>query len=183
MKYSQTFKLRNDLPLLVRNAVVQDTENVLIFLKNVFSETDFLDLTSDEFSRSKKQQEDIIKFYKASSNSLMLLGIYKNDIAGILTLTGKIGIKMFHRSILGLAVKKRYWGIGIAHSLMEAAIIACANSPIIKLELEVVTTNHRAIALYKKFGFSIDGIIKYAKIYENKLYDHYIMSKLIKEIE
>jgi RimJ/RimL family protein N-acetyltransferase len=113
----------------------------------------------------------------------MLLAIYDDEIAGILTLTGKSGIKLSHRAILGLSVKKRYWGIGIGHSLMTSSVECSLNSPIFKIELEVVTTNTRAINLYKKFGFSIDGIIKYAKIHRNKIYDHYIMSRLVKEIQ
>jgi RimJ/RimL family protein N-acetyltransferase len=182
MKYFKQFSLKNDNVIIIRNAVDDDAGKILIFLKDVFSETDFLDLTSDEFFRTEKQQKDLIRFYNISQNSVMLLAMDKDNLAGILTLTGKIGIKMFHRATLGLAVKKKYWGLGIAHDLMLAAIETSLTSPLVKIELEVVTINKRAVNLYKKFGFAIDGIIKYAKIYDGKIYDHYVMSKILKEL-
>ncbi len=182
MKYFDKLLLRNAKTLLIRSANIEDAVDVLQFLKKVFAETDFLDLSADEFERTQKQQEDIIKFYIASKTSVMLLAIYNNLIVGILTLTGKLNIKMFHRATLGLVVKKSYWGLGIGHALMHSALKFAETTPLIKLELEVVTINDRAVKLYKKFGFSIDGIIKYAKIYNGRIYDHYFMSKLVKEI-
>ncbi len=183
MKYYKQFSLKNGNNIIVRNAADDDADKVLDFLKDVFSETDFLDITVDEFFRTRKQQKDLIRFYNVSQNSIMLLAVSEGDLAGVLTLTGKIGIKMFHRATLGLAVRKKYWGIGIAHNLMNAAIEVSTHSSLLKLELEVVTVNTRAVNLYKKFGFLIDGIIKYAKIYDGKVYDHYMMSKILKELQ
>jgi RimJ/RimL family protein N-acetyltransferase len=183
MKCYKEFSLNNGNNIVIRNAVDDDANKILDFLKDVFSETDFLDITADEFFRTEKQQRDLIRFYNVSQNSIMLLAVKGDNIAGILTLTGKIGIKMFHRATLGLALKKKYWGMGIAHTLMSTALEVSLRSSLIKLELEVVTVNARAVKLYKKFGFSVDGIIKYAKIYDGKVYDHYIMSKILKELQ
>jgi L-phenylalanine/L-methionine N-acetyltransferase len=63
-----------------------------------------------------------------------------------------------HVGTLGMAVHDAYHGRGVGSALMAAAIDLADNwLQYSRLELEVYVDNVAAIALYKKFGFVIEG--------------------------
>ena len=63
-----------------------------------------------------------------------------------------------HVGTFGMGVREDYQGRGIGSKLMQAALDLADNwLNLIRLELEVFTENTPAIALYKKYGFHIEG--------------------------
>ena len=58
-----------------------------------------------------------------------------------------------HRAEFGISVLRDYWGLGIGRALMRACIQCARNAGCLQLELDVVTENERAVALYKSEGF------------------------------
>ena len=50
---------------------------------------------------------------------------------------------------------------------------------LVKLELTVVKNNKNAIALYKKYGFVIEGLRKKSMIKDNNFYDDYYIAKFL----
>ncbi|HEX3027207.1 MAG TPA: GNAT family N-acetyltransferase, partial [Clostridia bacterium] len=65
--------------------------------------------------------------------------------------------KYQHRAEFGIAVLEEFWGNGIASALLTEIIAAARAMGYEQMELEVVTENTKAIALYKRFGFEIFG--------------------------
>ena len=64
-----------------------------------------------------------------------------------------------HAAGLGMGVRDHYWGKGIGKALTQEILNAAGNWFRIKrLELIVFTDNKRAIRLYEKFGFEMEGI-------------------------
>jgi RimJ/RimL family protein N-acetyltransferase len=47
-----------------------------------------------------------------------------------------------------------------------------------RMELVVMAPNESAIHVYKKAGFTIEGILRYAVIVDGKFIDEYTMAKL-----
>jgi ribosomal protein S18 acetylase RimI-like enzyme len=73
-------------------------------------------------------------------------------------------------------VKKAYWHKGIGKKMMQACIDWCKEKGVEQLELDVVTENERAIALYQSLGFQIYGTKKHALKYSDQTYaDEYYM--------
>ena len=72
--------------------------------------------------------------------------------------------KILRPVILGtffIAVAKPYWGNGVGQFLMETMIDWANHTPTIRrLELTVQARNERAVHLYQKFGFDIEGTKK-----------------------
>ena len=66
------------------------------------------------------------------------------------------------RCDLGMAVPSRWQGKGVGHGAHGGAASTLADGwlNVIRLELTVYTDNERAIALYRKFGFEIEGTHK-----------------------
>ena len=61
--------------------------------------------------------------------------------------------RMSHRGEFGIAVRKVWWGCGVASALMKEILKFAEANGFEQLNLEVRSDNARAIRLYEKFGF------------------------------
>ena len=67
---------------------------------------------------------------------------------------------MKHYGTIGISVLKEYWGRGIATALLEKLISWFKEKGIKKINLDVFENNEKAIKLYEKFGFKLEGCIE-----------------------
>lgn len=80
---------------------------------------------------------------------------------------------------LGIGVLTNYQHLGVGIALLEASIeVARDICRLKRFELEVVTENVKAINLYMKFGFTIEGKMEKAYKYKEDLLDSYLMALL-----
>ena len=110
----------------------------------------------------------------------MLLAFVDDEIAGHAGLhpTSK-SPRRAHARMLGMAVQKRFQGKGVGTTLMRALLdLADKWLPVTRLELTVFTENERAIALYRKFGFEIEGTHKAYALRDGRYADTYSMARL-----
>lgn len=83
------------------------------------------------------------------------------------------------RADFGIQVHAEYQGIGVGNALMEAVCdLADHWLNLHRLELEVFTDNETALALYKKFGFEIEGTRRRAAFRNGDYMDTYWMGRL-----
>ena len=61
--------------------------------------------------------------------------------------------RMSHRGEFGISLKKAWWGCGAASALTEAILAFAKENGFEQLNLEVRSSNARAIRLYEKYGF------------------------------
>lgn len=165
----------------IREATGSDAEQVLNFLEAVECETDFLawDKASNDWTI-----EDIASFLdwaNLEDNQLCLVACLGCEIVGLLTIRGQETPFFAHIGDMFIAVKKAYWKQGIAGVLMDIAVSFADEEEIWKrLELTVQERNVAAVALYKKFGFEIEGIKKWGvRSKAGQLLDLYAMSRVI----
>lgn len=80
---------------------------------------------------------------------------------------------------LGIGVLTNYQHLGVGIALLEASIeVARDICRLKRFELEVVTENVKAINLYMKFGFTIEGKMEKSYKYKEDLLDSYLMALL-----
>ena len=99
---------------------------------------------------------------------------------------GEFGLDTFpthprrkHAGEIGMAVHQDWHGKGVGSAMMQAAIdLADKWLNITRLELGVYTDNEPAIALYKKFGFVIEGTMKNFAFRDGQFVDIYSMARL-----
>ncbi|VUD46218.1 Spermidine N(1)-acetyltransferase [Thalassocella blandensis] len=102
-------------------------------------------------------------FENCKSNSIVLVAEAKNVIGGYLKIDLNNKPRSKHVASLGMAVHPDLQGQGIGGALIRSAIDQAENwLNIIRMELEVYSDNKKAIGLYKKVGFEIEGEMKYA---------------------
>jgi len=80
---------------------------------------------------------------------------------------------------LGMAIQSRYQGQGVGTALMQALMdLADKWLPVTRIELTVFADNERAVKLYRKFGFEIEGTHKAYALRDGKYVDTYAMARI-----
>ena len=84
-----------------------------------------------------------------------------------------------HALTLGIGVKEDCQGKGVGTALMRALVELADNwLHVFRLELTVYTDNERAIALYRKFGFEQEGILRCYALRGGRYVDACFMARL-----
>jgi len=98
---------------------------------------------------------------------------------------GNAGLYVFanprkrHSAGIGISVHKDFQGMGIGTKLMQSLLDIADNwLMLIRVELSVFADNEKAIALYEKFGFSVEGTMKKAGIRNGAYVDEFIMARV-----
>jgi len=98
---------------------------------------------------------------------------------GFLIIRKRFNKKSFSAE-LGVAVADNYQGRGIGSIMIEELIKFAKEERIKKIFLTTRVDNIKAQKLYKKFGFSIEKLLKNEVEWQGKKYDMYKMSLVLK---
>ena len=99
---------------------------------------------------------------------------------------GNLGLETFpnrprvrHAGSLGMAVRDDWQGKGVGTMLMRAALDLADNwLNLTRIELTVYVDNSSAVALYKRFGFEIEGTHRRYAFRDGGFVDAYSMARL-----
>ena len=84
-----------------------------------------------------------------------------------------------HAMHLGMTVRKDWQGKGVGSALMQALLeLADGWLNVLRIELTVYTDNERAIALYRKFGFEVEGTHKAYALRAGRYADTHTMARV-----
>ncbi len=87
--------------------------------------------------------------------------------------------RMRHVAALGMAVHDAYLRRGVGAALVEAGLDLADNwLQMTRVELSVYVDNAPAIALYKKFGFTIEGTLRHYAFRNGKYADAHMMARV-----
>ena len=78
-----------------------------------------------------------------------------------------------------MMVRDDWQGKGVGAAIMQAVIdLADKWLNLTRIELTVFTDNESAIALYRKFGFEIEGTLRKCAFCDGKFLDAYAMARV-----
>jgi len=177
MGVTMEYKLKDGRVLLVREANENDAKEILEHMELVVSESDFLLSEPDEIDWDIEREKKIIKMYRESKNDLFLVAEFDGKVVGMLNFRGGKRRRVKHKGEFGISVRKKYWGLGIGSALLNTLILWAKKVGIKKIQLEVVDGNERAINLYLKYGFEIEGRKKRAVFKDGIYIDLIIMGR------
>ncbi|MEQ9626167.1 GNAT family N-acetyltransferase [Coleofasciculus chthonoplastes] len=107
-----------------------------------------------------------------------LVAVVGGKVIGIVNLTLFQGSRS-HVGKISIAVRDDYQNQGIGSQLLEAIIdVAEKWLNLQRLELGVYCNNNPAIALYKKYGFEIEGTLKKSDFRDGVYIDAYFMARI-----
>lgn len=172
--------LKNSQKLLIRRAKEEDAEQMAEFKRYISGESDFLSYGENEIEISAETEQHLIQSVNVSNNSALLLALCDGEIAGFVIFHGGIRVRKQHAGEMGIAVRKKYWGLGIGNFLMKA-IIGWAKDvkTIRKINLLTRADNKNAIRLYEKYGFVKEGIVSRDMYIHGIFYDAAAMGLII----
>ena len=167
--------------LCLREAEKTDTAELIAFLNQVGSESDYMTLDEAGILMNQEEMASFIERQATSSNQLYLLALLNGEIAGLVNITADFHERIRHIGQVFVVVKKAFWNQGLGRILLEETLTWAEDSQVIRrLELSVQVRNERAVHLYKDLGFEIEGLQKRgAYLKEGKFLDVYLMGKLI----
>jgi putative acetyltransferase len=109
-----------------------------------------------------------------------LVACVENEVVGETSLhTSPTRWRMRHVGSIGMAVRDDWQGKGVGTALMEGALDLADNwLNLTRIELTVYTDNAAGIALYKKFGFEVEGTHRRFAFRDGEYVDAYSMARL-----
>lgn len=170
----------NNRTINIRNGEVKDAEKLINLIKKVGKETDFLLNNPDEFNITIEEEENFIQNHVDSEVDLLVVAETDGEVIGICGLNGNINKRIRHSAEIALAIEQEFCGMGIGKELMKAGIEWAKENGISRITLKVDTNNYRAISLYLKLGFEIEGTLRNDKMLCDGSYiDGYTMALLL----
>lgn len=166
----------SDSRITYRNAVAEDAVKIVDFYNFVGGETTYLSFEKDEYPLNVEEQTASIASLEGNATNIMLMAMDGDEIAGIATINSSHKIKARHEGELGIVVAKKYQGQGIGTELITRLIEwARGNGVTTRIRLDTRADNPKAVALYMKFGFIVEGCCRNSTLLDGKYYDLYIM--------
>ena len=174
---SKEIQMQN-LKYIIRSATEKDAKNLSFVRLQMDGETENLDREKGEAFLNEASFKQLIKKDTDNSKNLFLVAEVNGEIAGYSRCEGNHLKRTAHKVEFGVGVLKEYWGFGIGKNLLKESIKWADSNEIKKITLSVLETNVKAIELYRKNGFEVEGILKNDKyLSDGKYYNTIIMGR------
>jgi len=173
----QTFHV-NGITYTIRSAQELDAENLSELRVKIDGETENLDREKGEAFIDIPGFKEMIKNDMESLRNLFLVAVIDNQIVGFSRCEGSILTRFSHKVEFGVCVVKDFWGYGIGKNLLTESVLWADANGLKKMTLNVLENNEKAITLYRKHGFEIEGVLKKDKLLsDGKYYNTIIMGR------
>lgn len=159
--------------VVVRHAEARDTEALrqLNALPEVYHDTLQLPHPSFEMWHDRMSQPP--------AGRRQLVGCIDDVVVGHLALTVEQNPRRSHVATFGMSVHPAYRNRGVASALMAEMVNLCDNwLRIERIELTVFADNAPALAVYRKFGFELEGTGKRFALRNGEYIDAHYMARM-----
>lgn len=170
------------LRYIIRSASKEDAKSLSEVRLQIDSETENMDREKGEAFIDEAGFVQVIKVDTESENNLFLVSEVNERIVGFSRCEGNNLKRTSHKVEFGVCVLEEYWGYGIGQNLLKETIDWADTNKIKKINLNVLETNEKAINLYKKYGFEVEGVLKKDKLLsDGNFYNTVIMGRFCDE--
>ena len=154
--FRETYKLSGKIVIL-RNAEPEDAAALIALVQQVDTETTFLSREPGEFSMTEADERTFIQSQKDMPNARLVVAEIDGRIVAFSGAFFHTTSRYRHAGEVTLAVLAAHWGMGIGQALLAEHIAWCKQNNVKKINLTVDTQNLRAISLYHRLGFVVEG--------------------------
>jgi ribosomal protein S18 acetylase RimI-like enzyme len=150
----------NGLCYTIRSAMDQDARSLSEVRVQIDGETENLDREQGEAYIDETGFKQIINEDSERVHNLFLVAEVNDRIVGFSRCEGNQLMRTSHKVEFGVCVLKEFWGYGIGKKFLEESVQWADANGIKKMNLNVLENNDKAIKLYQKYGFEVEGILK-----------------------
>nr|WP_139069991.1 N-acetyltransferase [Bacillus sp. FJAT-27225] len=163
----------------LRTGNSKDAEALLELEREVLLESEFMISVIEEFEETTAQMRSWFQKILENDRETLIVAEMKQKVVGFIVFRSKNTKRLSHTGSFSAMVKKEYRNQGIGKLLIKELLNWAEQNPLIeKVSLGVLSTNQRAISLYKSMGFVEEGRkIKEVKFNEEFYADDILMYK------
>lgn len=144
--------------VILRSACEDDAEDLIKYLKETAKETPYLLREEDEINLTVEDEKNFINNCLEADNALMLVAYIDGKHVGNCSFSPVGPFKRIaHRCDMAIALYQEHCGFGIGSIMLETVLRFAKEAGYEQVELEVVSSNTKAIKLYEKYGFKKYG--------------------------
>jgi RimJ/RimL family protein N-acetyltransferase len=165
-------------PFTIREARRADAASLSAFVARLIAERLPVIFRRDRGPTEDEEREFIDKIASAP-RSVLFVAEAKGSIVGMLDFHGEQRAQREHSGGFGMSVARQWRRAGIGTKLIESLIVWAEPHGIRRIELEVFSNNHGAIALYRKAGFQLEGTKVRAVAVDGEYIDVLQMARLL----
>lgn len=170
------------MPINVRPIALEDAEAIHALFAALDTETQFLLYEPGERTRTVEDWRKRIEGLQDDSPDAIFVAEDPDApgaLAGVLGVHGETLQRIRHSASLVVAVRQAYAGRGIATRLFALMEEWARGRSLYRIHLQVQCDNHRAIALYHRLGYRVEGLHRCAVKVGGRWVDDYTMAKLL----
>lgn len=164
--------------MLIRRIEVKDAGKYLNLLTRLDRETKFMMYEPGERKTTGQEMEERIKGL-LDSGSIVFVAQQDEELVGFICAERGFAGRIRHSAYIFTGILQEHTGKGIGKELFRQVDGWAAENGVTRLELTVMTHNERALGLYKKSGYVVEGVKKRSLIIDGRYVDEYYMGKLL----
>ncbi|MGB4595764.1 MAG: GNAT family N-acetyltransferase [Anaerolineaceae bacterium] len=142
------------------------------------SETKFMLYEAGERNKDVGRIEEMIRPVVEGLDFFELAEV-EGQLVGYLSAKRGEVVRTQHKVFVVTGVLKAFQNQGIATAFFQHLDAWAQENGVKRMELVVMAPNEAGIHVYKKAGFTVEGILRYAVVVDGKFIDEYTMAKLI----
>lgn len=175
-----TVSARNGGQVVLRCAQDQDAAELLHCAREIMAADVGNITTPEEFTINAEQEREWIRGFLDGSNALLLLAVADGAIVGNISFRPHERARLRHAGVLGMGVRPGWQGQGIGEALLRQLLHWARRNPQVEsVHLQVLGNNRRALRLYYKCGFTVNGVKPRAVRYGDGSYTDEISMHLL----
>ena len=163
----------------IRTAGPQDAAALLGLKRQLDAETTFMMFEPGERDSSVQDLARELASVARSANSVVLLAELGDQLAGYAELTGGTMRRSRATAYVVIGVRAHAAGRGIGAGLLARAKDWAVAHGLHRLELTVMAHNNRAIRLYERMGFSVEGRRSECLLVDGQFIDELTMAAIL----
>ena len=164
---------------LIREVRESDAEGFLELCSRLDEETQFMLLEPGERLTTGEEQLERIRHLLSRDNQTVLVAEHGDRLVGYLEALGGEYKRDRHSAHIVAGILREFAGRGIGTQLFDEVQDWARRRSIHRLELTVMAHNSRAIGLYRKMGFEIEGTRRDSLFVNDRYVDEFYMAKLL----
>ena len=116
---------------------------------------------------------------KSGEGDHVLVAVGEGEVVGVIGLHTSSRPRVNHKAEVGMMVRDDWQDKGVGSAMMRAVTdLADKWLNLTRIELTVFTDNESAIALYRKFGFEIEGTLRKYAFRDGEFVDAFAMGRI-----
>jgi len=168
-------KLRNGKTVIIRRFWPKDREKLIEMYASLSNE-------AVQWGMPPYTREKLERWFANLENYISLVAFYDNRIVGHAQIYKNPHPRRKGTGGLIIYIHQDFHNVGLGTSMLEQLLKLAREEKMHRLTLWVVADNKRAIHLYEKMGFKIEGIMKDAYFgAEGNYHDELVMGLILNE--